>query len=209
MSKAKWHPAEGEFGIFGDVEEGSVESRAAEAQAGRGLQALEGYREGVEKRRGDISDYYSGQADIQEQEYGLRREGVGLQQERLGLAREQLGGQQSQALSQFLGDAYSFRSQSDVQRATGGLAFSGGQERGVERRRATMSDMMRGREEQFGLQQQGLDISGQELGLQMEGIDLSQAKEYADLMKSRGIEMAGIEDLLYQLETEQISYEGV
>ena len=209
MSKAKWHPASGEFGIFGDLEEGSVESRAAEAQAGKGLQALEGYREGVEKRRGDISDYYSGQADIQEQEYGLRREGVGLQQERLGLAREQLGGQQSQALSQFLGDAYSFRSQSDVQRATGGLAFSGGQERGVERRRATMSDMMRGREEQFDLQQKGLDISGQELGLQMEGIDLSQAKEYADLMKSRGIEMAGIEDLLYQLETEQISYEGV
>ena len=187
-----------------------------------GLQALEGYREGVEKRRGDISGYYSGQEDLQEQEYGLKREGVGLQQERLGLAREQLGvereqvgGQQSQALSQFLGDAYSFRSQSDVQRATGGLA-TGPQERGMERRRATMSDLMRGREEQFGLQQQGLDIkgegldiSGQELGLQMEGIDISQARDYADLMKSRGIEMAGIEDLLYQLETEQISYEGV
>ena len=43
MSSAKWHPASLEFGIFGDVEEGSVESRAAEAQAGRGLQALEEY----------------------------------------------------------------------------------------------------------------------------------------------------------------------
>jgi hypothetical protein len=186
-------------------------SAAAEARtaAGKGLEALEAYRGDVGQRETDIRGYYSGQEGLQEQEYGLKREGVGLQQERLGVQREQLAGQQSQALTQFLGDAYSFRSQSDAQRATGGLAFSGGQERGVERRRATMSDLMRGREEQFGLQQQGLDISGQELGLQMEGLDISQARDYADLMKSQGIELAGIEDLLYQLETEQISYEGV
>ena len=209
MSSAKWHPSEGEFGVLGDWEEGSPESRAAESQADKGIAALEGYRGDVEGRRAGIYRYYRGQGDLQKQEYGLRRKGVGLQQERLGVQREQVVGQQSQALTQFLGDAYSFRGQSDVQRATGGLASSGTQERGVERRKATMSDMMRGREEQFDLQQKGLDISGQELGLQMEGIDISQAKDYADLMKSRGIEMAGIEDLLYQLETEEISYGGV
>ncbi len=49
MSKAKWHPATGEFGWFGDVEEGSVESRAVESQAGKGLEALEEYRGGVEE----------------------------------------------------------------------------------------------------------------------------------------------------------------
>jgi len=209
MSSAKWHPSEGEFGVFGDIEAGSPESRAAESQADKGIAALQEYRGDVKGRRGDISDFYSGQEELQGQEYGLRRKGVGLQQERLGVQREQVVGQQSQALTQFLGDAYNFRSQSDVQRATGGLASSGTQERGIERRKATMSDLMKGRQEQSDLQQQGLDISGQELGLQMEGIDISQAKDYADLMKSRGIEMAGIEDLLYQLETEEISYGGV
>jgi len=209
MSSAKWHPSEGEFGVLGDWEEGSPESRAAESQADKGIAALQEYRGDVEGRRGDISDYYSGQEELQEQEYGLRRESIGLKQEQLGVARGQVGAQESQALTQFLGDAYSFRGQSDVQRATGGLAFSGGQERGVERRKATMSDLMKGRQEQSDLQRQGLDISGSQLGLEMEGLDISQAKDYADLMKSKGIELAGIEDLLYQLETEEISYEGV
>ena len=208
MSSAKWHPASGQFGIFGDTEEGSPESRAAKSSAKTGLTALEEYEGKVEGRKGDIAGYYDQQEALQGQEYDVRRRGVGLQQERLGLQGQQLAGQESQALTQFLGDAYSFRKQSDVEKATGGL-YSSESERETGRKRATMSDMMQGRQEQFGLQQQGLDISGRELGLQGEGIDISQAKSLADLLKSKGIEMSGIEDLLYQIETERISYEGV
>ena len=72
-----------------------------------------------------------------------------------------------------------------------------------------MSDMMRGRQQEFGVQKQALDISGRELGLQGEGIDIAQARSLADLLKSQGVELSGIEDLLYQIETERISYEGV
>ena len=128
------------------------------------------------------------------QEYDVRSRGIGLQQERLGL-------QESQNLTQFLGDAYSFRKQSEVEKATGGL-YSSEAERMTGRKRATMSDMMQGRQEQ-------LDISGRELGLQSEGMDIAQARSLADLLKSQGVELSGIEDLLYQIETERVSYEGV
>ena len=184
------------------------EARKARDTAGKGLSELEKYKTGVKGRKGDIAGYYDQQEALQGQEYDVRRRGVGLQQERLGLQGQQLAGQESQALTQFLGDAYSFRKQSDVEKATGGL-YSSESERETGRKRATMSDMMQGRQEQFGLQQQGLDISGRELGLQGEGIDISQAKSLADLLKSKGVELSGIEDLLYQIETERISYEGV
>ena len=36
MSSAKWHPAEGEFGILADWEEGSPESSAAKRSAKTG-----------------------------------------------------------------------------------------------------------------------------------------------------------------------------
>mgnify|MGYP006407093219 FL=1 len=111
-------------------------------------------------------------------------------------------------MTQFLGDAYSFRKQSDVEKATGGI-YSSEAERMTGRKRATMSDMMRGRQQEFGVQKQALDISGRELGLQGEGIDIAQARSLADLLKSQGVELSGIEDLLYQIETERISYEGV
>jgi len=184
------------------------EARKARDTASQGLEALEEYETGVKGRKGGIEEYYDEQEALMGQEYDVRRRGVGLQQERLGLQGQQLAGQESQALTQFLGDAYSFRKQSDVEKATGGL-YSSESERETGRRRATMSDMMQGRQEQFGLQQQGLDISGRELGLQGEGIDIAQARALADLFKSEGIEMSGIEDLLYQIETERISYEGV
>ena len=195
---------------FGEYR-GSDEEAKAKIAAEKGLGALEEYEAGVRKRisgEGGIEEYYDEQEALMGQEYDVRRRGVGLQQERLGLQGQQLAGQESQALTQFLGDAYSFRKQSDVEKATGGL-YSSESERETGRRRATMSDMMQGRQEQFGLQQQGLDISGRELGLQGEGIDIAQARALADLFKSEGIEMSGIEDLLYQIETERISYEGV
>ena len=194
MSSAKWHPASGQFGIFGDLEEGSPESRAAKRSAEKGLTALEEYEAQVEGRKGDIEGYYDEQRELLGQEYDVRSRGIGLQQERLGL-------QESQNLTQFLGDAYSFRKQSEVEKATGGL-YSSEAERMTGRKRATMSDMMQGRQEQ-------LDISGRELGLQSEGMDIAQARSLADLLKSQGVELSGIEDLLYQIETERISYEGV
>ena len=183
-------------------------ARKARQTAGKGLEALEEYAGDVGKREAKIKGYYGEQEALLGQEYDVRRRGVGLQQERLGLQGQQLAGQESQALTQFLGDSYSFRRQSDVEKATGGL-YSSEAERSTGRRRATMSDMMRGRQEQFGFQQQGLDISGRELGLQSEGLDIAQARSLAELLKSKGIELSGIEDLLYQIETERISYEGV
>ena len=208
MSSAKWHPASGQFGIFGDVQPGSPEERAAKSSAEKGLTALEEYEAQVEGRKGDIEGYYDEQEALLEQEYGVRRRGVGLQQERLGLQGQRLEAQESQTLTQFLGDAYSFRKQSDVEKATGGI-YSSEAERMTGRKRATMSDMMRGRQQEFGVQKQALDISGRELGLQGEGIDIAQARSLADLLKSQGVELSGIEDLLYQIETERISYEGV
>tara|TARA_R110000787_G_scaffold75924_3_gene167956 strand:- start:2733 stop:3389 length:657 start_codon:yes stop_codon:yes gene_type:complete len=216
MSSAKWHPASGQFGIFGDTEEGSPESRAAKSSAKTGLTALEEYRstitgeglpEGEIGRQEGIEKYYEEQQGLTDREFGLRRQGVGFQQERLGLQRGNIQSQESSALGQFLGDAYSFRQSSDVQKATGGL-YSGEQERGAERRGATMSDMMRSRQEGFSSQMQGLDISSQELNNQLQGMDIAQARSISDLLKARGIEMAGIDDLLYQIETEQIAYEG-
>ena len=130
-----------------------------------------------------------------------------MQQERLGLQRGALGRQESSALNQFLGDAYSFRQSGDVQKATGGL-YSGEQERGVERQSATMGNMMRAQQEGFASQSQALDISSQELQNQLAGMDIAQARSISDLLKSRGVEMSGIEDLLYQIETERIAYEG-
>ena len=194
MSSAKWHPASGQFGIFGDIQPGSPEERAAKSSAEKGLTALEEYEAQVEGRKGDIEGYYDEQRELLGQEYDVRSRGIGLQQERLGL-------QESQNLTQFLGDAYSFRKQSEVEKATGGL-YSSEAERMTGRKRATMSDMMQGRQEQ-------LDISGRELGLQSEGMDIAQAKSLADLLKSQGVELSGIEDLLYQIETERVSYEGV
>jgi hypothetical protein len=72
----------------------------------------------------------------------------------------------------------------------------------MDRQEATMSRMMQG-------QQQGFDLAGQELASQLEGLDIAQARSLSDLAKARGVEMQGIEDLLYQIETERISYEGV
>jgi hypothetical protein len=169
-------------------------AREARQTAGKGLKALEEYEAQVEGRKGDIEGYYDEQRELLGQEYDVRSRGIGLQQERLGL-------QESQNLTQFLGDAYSFRKQSEVEKATGGL-YSSEAERMTGRKRATMSDMMQGRQEQ-------LDISGRELGLQSEGMGIAQARSLADLLKSQGIELSGIEDLLYQIETERISYEGV
>ena len=65
-----------------------------------------------------------------------------------------------------------------------------------------MSRMMRGRQE-------GFDLAGQELSNQLQGLDIAQARSISDLLKARGVEMQGIEDLLYQIETERIAYEGV
>jgi hypothetical protein len=133
---------------------------------------------------------------LSEKDFALRREGVNISQQRLDT-------RQATALDQFLGDAYSFRRSSDVQKAIGGRGlYSAESERGMDRQQATMSRMMSG-------QQQGFDLAGQELSNQLQGLDIAQARGLSDLMKSRGVEMSGIEDLLYQIETERISYEGV
>ena len=212
MSSAKWHPASGELGIFGDYgegHEGSPEERAAFSQAQQGLQALGEYETKVEGRKDDLSKYYGGAEGRVGAEYGSKRDEVGLAREQIGIQREGVGVQESSALTSFLGDAYSLRSKADVGRATGGLAFSGGQERGVERQRATMSDMMQGRQEQFDIARKGLDISGKGLDIKMDQLDLSEAGDLADLAKQYDIDLAGIDDMLYQLETERTSYEGV
>ena len=212
MSSAKWHPASGELGIFGDYgegHEGSPEERAAFSQAQQGLQALGEYETKVEGRKDDLSKYYGGAEGRVGAEYGSKRDEVGLAREQIGIQREGVGVQESSALTSFLGDAYSLRSKADVGRATGGLAFSGGQERGVERQRATMSDMMQGRQEQFDIARKGLDISGRGLDIKMDQLDLSEAGDLADLAKQYDIDLAGIDDMLYQLETERTSYEGV
>lgn len=209
MSSAKWHPASGNFGIFGDTAPGSPEERAAKREADKGLAALGQYQGKVEGRQADIGQYYEGQQGLVGQQYDLKEEGIGLAREQLGVQREGIGVQESQALTSFLGDAYSFRSQSDASRATGGLAYSGGKERKIERRQATMGDMMGGRQDQFDIARQGLDISGRGLDLQLEQLGLSESKELSDLARSQDIDMAQIEDLLYQLETEQMAYEGV
>ena len=212
MSSAKWHPASGELGIFGDYgegHEGSPEERAAFSQAQQGLQALGEYETKVEGRKDDLSKYYGGAEGRVGEEYGFKRDEVGLAREQIGIQREGVGVQESSALTSFLGDAYSLRSKADVGRATGGLAFSGGQERGVERQRATMSGMMQGRQEQFDIARKGLDISGKGLDIKMDQLDLSEAGDLADLAKQYDIDLAGIDDMLYQLETERTSYEGV
>ena len=192
------------------------EAAKRRSAARSGLEALSAYEssitgEGLEGgglgRRAGIEEYYDTQQDLTEQEFALRRGGIGLQQERLGLQRGALGRQESSALNQFLGDAYSFRQSGDVQKATGGL-YSGEQERGVERQSATMGNMMRAQQEGFASQSQALDISSQELQNQLAGMDIAQARSISDLLKSRGVEMSGIEDLLYQIETERIAYEG-
>ena len=170
------------------------EARKARSTAGKGLEALEGYEAQVRERGGKVGEYYDEQQALAERGFDLRREGVGLQQQKLET-------QEATALDQFLGDAYSFRRSGDVQKATGGL-YSAESERGAERQEATMSRMMRG-------QQEGFDLAGQELSNQLQGLDIAQARSISDLLKARGVEMQGIEDLLYQIETERISYEGV
>tara|TARA_R110002110_G_scaffold15141_4_gene68674 strand:- start:1341 stop:1931 length:591 start_codon:yes stop_codon:yes gene_type:complete len=196
MSSAKWHPASGQFGVFGDVQPGSPEERTAKSQARSGLEALDEYEARVEERRGGVGEYYDEQEALSEKDFALRREGVNISQQRLDT-------RQATALDQFLGDAYSFRRSSDVQKAIGGRGlYSAESERGINRQQATMSRMMSG-------QQQGFDLAGQELSNQLQGLDIAQARGLSDLMKSRGVEMSGIEDLLYQIETERISYEGV
>jgi len=170
------------------------EARKARSTAGKGLEALEGYEAQVRGRGGKVGEYYDEQQALAERGFDLRREGVGLQQQKLET-------QEATALDQFLGDAYSFRRSGDVQKATGGL-YSAESERGAEKQEATMSRMMRG-------QQEGFDLAGQELSNQLQGLDIAQARSISDLLKARGVEMQGIEDLLYQIETERISYEGV
>lgn len=200
----EWLTPSGSTKWFSSDPSEAAKSRSA---ARSGLEALSAYEEGVQSRQGDIGAYYDTQQDLTEQEFALRRGGIGLQQERLGLQRGALGRQESSALNQFLGDAYSFRQSGDVQKATGGL-YSGEQERGVERQSATMGNMMRAQQEGFASQSQALDISSQELQNQLAGMDIAQARSISDLLKSRGVEMSGIEDLLYQIETERIAYEG-
>ena len=200
----EWLTPSGSTKWFSSDPSEAAKSRSA---ARSGLEALSAYEGGVQSRQGDIGAYYDTQQDLTEQEFALRRGGIGLQQERLGLQRGALGRQESSALNQFLGDAYSFRQSGDVQKATGGL-YSGEQERGVERQSATMGNMMRAQQEGFASQSQGLDISSQELQNQLAGMDIAQARSISDLLKSRGVEMSGIEDLLYQIETERIAYEG-
>ena len=200
----EWLTPSGSTKWFSSDPSEAAKSRSA---ARSGLEALSAYEGGVQSRQGDIGAYYDTQQDLTEQEFALRRGGIGLQQERLGLQRGALGRQESSALNQFLGDAYSFRQSGDVQKATGGL-YSGEQERGVERQRATMGNMMRAQQEGFASQSQALDISSQELQNQLAGMDIAQARSISDLLKSRGVEMSGIEDLLYQIETERIAYEG-
>ena len=200
----EWLTPSGSTKWFSSDPSEAAKSRSA---ARSGLEALSAYEGGVQSRQGDIGAYYDTQQDLTEQEFALRRGGIGLQQERLGLQRGALGRQESSALNQFLGDAYSFRQSGDVQKATGGL-YSGEQERGVERQSATMGNMMRAQQEGFASQSQALDISSQELQNQLAGMDIAQARSITDLLKSRGVEMSGIEDLLYQIETERIAYEG-
>ena len=200
----EWLTPSGSTKWFSSDPSEAAKSRSA---ARSGLEALSAYEGGVQSRQGDIGAYYDTQQDLTEQEFALRRGGIGLQQERLGLQRGALGRQESSALNQFLGDAYSFRQSGDVQKATGGL-YSGEQERGVERQSATMGNMMRAQQEGFASQSQALDISSQELQNQLAGMDIAQARSISDLLKARGVEMSGLEDLLYQIETEEIAYEG-
>ena len=200
----EWLTPSGSTKWFSSDPSEAAKSRSA---ARSGLEALSAYEGGVQSRQGDIGAYYDTQQDLTEQEFALRRGGIGLQQERLGLQRGALGRQESSALNQFLGDAYSFRQSGDVQKATGGL-YSGEQERGVERQSATMGNMMRAQQEGFASQSQALDISSQELQNQLAGMDIAQARSISDLLKARGVEMSGLEDLLYQIETERIAYEG-
>lgn len=189
--------------------QGSDEEEEARIQARKGLEALGEYETKLTGRVGDLSDYYGGAEGRVGEEYGLKRDEVGLAREQIGVQREGVGVQESTALTSFLGDAYSFRSKADVGRATGGLAFSGGQERGIERQRATMSDLMQGRQEQFDIARKGLDISGKGLDIKMEQLDLSETGDLADLARQHDIDLSSIEDMLYQIETERISYEGI
>ena len=55
----------------------------------------------------------------------------------------------------------------------------------------------------------GINLEQKGIGLKQEGLGLSEAGSLADLLKSKGVEMSGIEDLLYQIETERLTYEGV
>jgi hypothetical protein len=72
-----------------------------------------------------------------------------------------------------------------------------------------MSDLMQGRQEQFDIARKGLDISGKGLDIKMEQLDLSETGDLADLARQHDIDLSSIEDMLYQIETERISYEGI
>ena len=199
--------------------------------------ALEGYYGEKEDLLGQTYDLQRKQLGLSEEGLDIKREGIGLQKEQLGLQGDQLDlqgkrldVQESQSLNQFFDQAYNLRSSGEAQTAISGLAGSRISQRGQERREATLGGMMESQQDMYGMQREGLGIQREGLGVQgrqldlsmsginleqkgiglkQEGLGLSEAGSLADLLKSKGVEMSGIEDLLYQIETERLTYEGV
>ncbi len=115
MADAKWHPATGDFGVFGDYGPGKEGSRADRA-AKRAVSSLQEQYDLVKGREGNIDEYYNLLESLSSKEYDTRERGVdlartelvqqgkGLDLQRAGidLEKEGMGRKETSALDNFL-----------------------------------------------------------------------------------------------------------
>jgi hypothetical protein len=92
---AKWHPASGKWGIFGETS-GSEEARKATKRIDETISDIEGRREG-------LSSFYKQMGDMQ---------------------TEQIRSQSPSDIEQFLTESYNIRKESEERRGRTGFAFT-------------------------------------------------------------------------------------
>ena len=92
---AKWHPASGKWGIFGETS-GSEEARKA-------TQRIDETISDIEERRGDLSSFYKQMGDMQ---------------------TEQIRSQSLSDIEQFLTESYNIRKESEERKGRTGFAFT-------------------------------------------------------------------------------------
>jgi len=221
-----WHPASGQWGIFGDTSGHHTANEAGgliNQQIGR-----------VQKRRGGIADYFKGLDELTKDMFALDRFDAEQARHTLALQQDELKGEQKKialekegiedskntALAQFINESYKIPMESDVKESTRGNLVSASDKflsnLDESTRTAKMDETMNtyGRQEELAdLGLQDILRGGKKLALDEIGIDsdinrinLNEYKSLLELARSRTKEFEAIEDEIFGLRTGKLEY---
>jgi len=233
VSDAKWHPANNEWGLFGDFGPGHEGTRADRA-AGRATGSIQDQYDLVAGREDDIKKYYDLLESLSGEEYQLKGRGVDLARKELvgktkdldisragvDIQEKALGRKETSVLDSFLDSSRKLSTKEEALERRGRGLVSGEatqamteEKIGVQRAAGDSLESIRSQLESLGLSRDKIDLIEDQLTLQGQGYtlrdqmnELSQRKDIAGIGKAETDEITNLKNLLFQLETLAMEY---